>query len=271
MPILIGKRLKLLFKISPNKALRKAFILFCTPRKGAVLPDQVDFLDAAEDEIVTVNDIFLQTYRWQGTEDTILLVHGWESNTHRWKKLIQTLQKEKYTIIAFDAPAHGYSSGTILNVPLYAECLKKIVDLYRPNHIIGHSVGGMCTAFYQYTYQNPEVDKLILLAPPSELTLIMKGYQRTLRLPDRFMEALDDYFKNRFGYKFKEFSIAQFSKKIQNKGLLIHDKFDDIAPYSAAIAINENWQNGTLITTENYGHSLFNDTIDEHIVNFINS
>ncbi|WP_148783507.1 alpha/beta hydrolase [Aquimarina intermedia] len=271
MPILIGKQLKLLFKIAPTRALQKAFLLFCTPRKGQVTPDQMDFLDAAEDEVVAVDDLLLQTYRWKGSEETILLVHGWESNTHRWKGLIQVLQKHKYNIIAFDAPAHGYSSGNILNVPLYAECLKKVADLYRPNHIIGHSVGGMCTAFYQHTYQNPELDKLILLAPPSELSIIMNGYQKTLQLTDAFMNALDSYFKAQFGYSFEEFSIAKFSQKIKNSGLLIHDKYDDIAPYAAATAIDANWTNGTLMTTENYGHSLFYNEVDERIVDFLNT
>ena len=114
--------------------------------------------------------------------EPILLVHGWESNTHRWKYLIEKLHLKNFNIIAFDAPAHGFSSGKLFNIPLYAECLQKIIELYRPNHIIAHSVGGMTSIFHQYKYPNLEIEKLIVLAPPSEMSIIMRGYQKTLNL-----------------------------------------------------------------------------------------
>ncbi len=269
LPFLIGKYIHFLFFFFPKKAVHKAYVLFCTPQKGGILPEQEDFLEDAEDEIIRIEDIEIQTYRWESLGETILLVHGWESNTHRWKGLIQKLHKKGYNIIAFDAPAHGNSSGKILNVPLYTKCLQKIVELYRPNHIMGHSVGGMTTIFHQYTYPNSEIDKLIVLAPPGELARIMKGYQEILKLSPKFMKALDQYFKMKHGYFFKEFSVAKFAKKLTHKGLLIHDKNDDIAPYSEAVAISKTWNGVEFVTTENYGHSLFFEEVDNMIIDFL--
>ena len=52
------------------------------------------------------------TYRWLGKKETILLAHGWESNSFRWKDLIVKLDTAlDYNVIALDAPAHGRSSG----------------------------------------------------------------------------------------------------------------------------------------------------------------
>ncbi|MDY8138588.1 alpha/beta hydrolase [Aquimarina sp. 2201CG5-10] len=268
-PIIIGKRLLLLFFFVPKKAIHKAFLLVCTPRKGKVLPDQIYFLEDAEDEIVIVDNLYIQTYRWPNDGETILMVHGWESNTHRWKTLIQKFHQKGYNVIAFDAPAHGNSSGKILNVPLYAECLQKVIELYRPNHIIGHSVGGMTTIFHQYKYPNDEIEKLVILAPPSELSRIMKGFQKILKLSPKFMKALEQYYKDQFGYNFKEFSVADFAKNITRKGLLIHDLNDDIAPYSEAQAISKNWNDAQFITTEDFGHSLFFDEVDDMIIKFL--
>ncbi len=269
LPILIGKYFRVLFFFSSEKAVSKAYKLFCTPRKGRILPEQEDFLEEAADEVILVNDVKIQTYRWPTMGETILMIHGWESNTHRWKSLIKKLHKKGFNIIGFDAPAHGNSSGKILNVPLYTECLQKIIELYRPNHLLGHSVGGMTTIYHQYTYPNQEIEKLVVLAPPSELARIMKGYQRILKLSPKFMKALDQYFKDKHGFYFKEFSVSYFAQNLTHKGLLIHDKYDDIAPYREAEAIGENWTNAQFITTENYGHSLFFNEVDNMIIDFL--
>ncbi len=271
LPVILGKYIQLLFVFNPQKALKKAYLLFCTPKKGKVLPEQEDFLDDAEDEIITIDNLHIQTYRWPSLGETILLVHGWESNTHRWKTLIQKLQTNGYNIVAFDAPAHGNSSGKILNVPLYTICLQKIIDLYRPNHLIGHSVGGMATIYHQYTHPNHEIDKLVALAPPSELSRIMNGYQDVLKLSSKFMDALNQFFKNKHGYYFEEFSMASFAKKLTQKGLLIHDVNDTIAPFSEAEKICENWNNVKFIKTKDLGHSLFFDEVDMWIIEFLKS
>lgn len=269
LPILIGKRLQFLFFLAPEVALRKAFILFCSPRKGKVLPDQEYFLEEAEDEIVHHNNLQLQTYRWANMGETILLVHGWESNTHRWKTLIEKLVEKNYNVVAFDAPAHGYSSGKLLNVPVYTDCLQKIVQLYRPNHIIGHSVGAMTTIFHQHLHPDSEIEKLVLLAPPTELSSIMDGYQKTLQLSDKFLSRLNDFFYKKFGYSFEDFSMQKFAATIKNKGLLIHDILDDIAPHKEAETIKSQWQNLKFVSTEGYGHSLFIDEVDDIILDFL--
>ncbi len=268
-PILVGKRLQFLFIFNKKKALHKAYLLFSKPLKGKVLPHQEYFLEEAEDEVVQINNDYIQTYRWGNMGETVLMVHGWESNTHRWKTLIEKLHQLGFNVIAFDAPAQGNSTGKILNIPLYTECLQKIVELYRPNHIIGHSVGAMATIFHQYKYPTPEIEKLVMLAPPVEMSSIMNGYQKALKLSDKFMKALNQYFKNKFGFYFEEFSMSEFSKSIKQYGLLIHDKHDKIAPHSGAKKIQENWNNVKLITTTDFGHSLFFDEVDDMIIDFL--
>ena len=269
IPIFMGKRLLLLFFFSKKKALQKAYNLFATPRKGAILPDQEYFLEEAEDEVVSIDNTYIQTYRWANMGETILMVHGWDSNSHRWKTLIEKLHQQNYNIIAFDAPAHGNSSGKTLNIPFYAKCIQEIIELYRPNYILGHSIGGMTTIFHQFKYSNLEIEKLVIMAPPTELAVIMEGYQKTLKLSDKFMKALDAYFKDRFDFYFEEFSVAEFAKSLTHPGLLIHDKYDNIAPYSGAEKIHKNWANCNFITTENFGHSLFFDEVDDIIIDFL--
>lgn len=268
-PKIVGFKLNSLFLVRPKSAISQAFQLFCTPRRGRIKPEQEAFLNPAKGEKITVEGRSLQMYHWKGNKATVLLLHGWESNTHRWKQLIEKLQAESYHIIAFDAPAHGNSTGKMFNIPLYDKCVETVVKKTAPEFIIGHSMGAMTAVFHQHFHPTERVKKIVLLGAPSELTLLMHDFQKVLRLTPRFMNALETYFHSKFGFTFKEFSIATFAKTLRQKGLLIHDAHDKIAPVSAAKSIHKNWKNSTLIITEGAGHSLNNEAIHEDVIQFL--
>ncbi|MBZ9787697.1 alpha/beta hydrolase [Psychroflexus sp. CAK57W] len=270
LPKIIGLRLNSLFLIKPEKAVFKAYELFSSPRKGQIKPEQEIFLNKAKTTSIEYNSNKIQTYHWKGEGKTVILIHGWDSNTHRWKDLINDLQKENYNIIAFDAPAHGYSEGKLLNVLMYSKCLNRMLKLYRPEFVIGHSVGAMAIVYNQYLKQSSFVEKLVLLGAPSEMSAIMSDYKRILRLSDKFMRALEAYFKEKFDYNFSEFSIAGFAKNIEKEALIIHDEFDRVASVEAAKAIHKNLKHSRLKITEGAGHSLNKDEIRKEILNFLN-
>ncbi|MDQ7916042.1 alpha/beta hydrolase [Mesonia sp. MT50] len=269
LPRIIGMQFNSQHLIQPKKVALKAFDLFCAPRKGKVKPEQEAFLDKAKDEVILFQEKKIQTYRWPGNNKKILLVHGWESNTHRWEDFIKKLQKENYDVFAFDAPAHGYSEGRLINVPLYANAIQEVVNHISPAMIIGHSIGAMSTIYHQHQFKN-DVEKLILLGPPSELSAIMSDYQKLLQLKPRVMKTLEEHFYKELGYKFEDFSIAKFAKKVKKPGLIIHDQYDKIAPIAASKAIHKEWKNSELIITEGGGHSLNNEQVYQHMLSFIN-
>lgn len=269
LPKLVGFKLNSLFLLHPEAATSQVFQLLCMPRRGKIKPEQEAFLNSAKNGKVTVEDTSLQTYFWKGKKETILLLHGWESNTFRWKELIEKLQAEDYTIVAFDAPAHGDSDGKLFNVPLYSKCVDKLIEKNRPTHIIGHSVGALTMIYQQHLSPTTGLKKMVLLGPPSELSLIMKDFQKILHLTPRFMLAVEKLFHTKFGFTFEEFSAAEFSKTLKQQGLLIHDIYDKIAPVSASKTIHANWANSKLILTEGAGHSLNNDAIHTEILQFL--
>ncbi|TYB73834.1 alpha/beta hydrolase [Bizionia gelidisalsuginis] len=266
---IIGNALNAASYASQNYATSKAWSLFITPRKGRVKDTQQPFLNTAVQQTITHDALKIATYHWQGSKKTILLVHGWESNTHRWEKLITELQALDYNIVALDAPAHGKTSGKHFNAILYAECIHKVTTIYHPEIIIGHSVGGMASVFYQYQHQNKAVEKLILLGAPSEFTGVFERYVAMLGYNKRIEKGLNDRVFSTFNKTPDYFSLAQFVKEISTDTLLIHDKNDQIIPYSDAKLIIKNLEKGRLITTEGFGHSLRKKEINSHIIKFI--
>ncbi|NNK11552.1 MAG: alpha/beta hydrolase, partial [Flavobacteriaceae bacterium] len=192
VPRIYGLTFNILSFFSKRAVATKAYRLFCTPRKGRVLPIQEEFLKEAAFEKVMVDDMEIQTYHWKGPGKRVMLLHGWESNTYRWRNMIGFLKEEGYDIVAFDAPAHGWSKGKLFHVIRYTACTKKLVDRYKPAYLIGHSVGGMNAVYQQYLYPKNSLQKIVTIGSPSEMQDVMKQYQEILGFNDRVMQALDE-------------------------------------------------------------------------------
>lgn len=269
LPFAYGAYFNSLVHFAPEKVAKKAFDVFSTVRKGKVSAAQAPFLDIAKDKVHHVADYQIQAYHWIGNGPTVVLVHGWESNVWRWHKLIAKLQQADFNIIAFDAPAHGYSSGKLFHVPLYAEVLEKIIQYYRPQHLVGHSVGGMTALFHEYYYPGAAIDKIVTIGAPSEFHEIMAQYQAILGLNAKVMQAMDNHLFSRFGFHIREVSSARYVKTNTKKGVLFHDRSDNIAPYHASESVNAAWKGSRLFSTDGLGHSMHQDEVNDQLIAFL--
>ena len=269
LPKLIGSTYNATSLVHPELAADWAFHTFCRIRKGGVRPDQAAFLEGANPVKRQISNLEIQEYQWAGNGDTVMLVHGWESNAARWRNLISMLLESDFNIIAFDAPGHGQSTGKYLNVPLYADCLDTLLQIHNPAHLVGHSVGGMTILFNEFKRPSDSVRQIVTTGAPSEFYEIMDEYQGVLGLNDRMMRALDRLVIDKFGFTIREFSTSTFAANNTKKGLLIHDKLDAVAPYHASVKVHEAWKGSRLISTEGYGHSLHQEDVNSAILDFL--
>ncbi|WP_250432907.1 alpha/beta fold hydrolase [Hanstruepera flava] len=268
---LIGFFVNVISFLSKRIAGKIALYLFTTPRRGRINEKQSDFLGTAFREEIDYKDTSIMTYRWLGNRKTILLVHGWESNSARWQPLIEQLKKHHYSIIALDAPAHGRSGSKRFTAIQYAEFIHVVSKKFNPDIIIGHSAGGMASAFYQSEYSTHKKEDLILLGTPSEFTDVLKRYFKMMGYNNRVIDGVYKLVKERFNAEPSDFSTAKMLKSITSKGLIIHDESDKIIPYADALIINQNYKHSNLITTNGFGHSLNNDHVYKYIHEFIAS
>lgn len=268
-PKIIGFRLNLLFNRSPQKAVKKSFKLFAGPREGRVKRHQKTFLDKAKSEKLTVKNLKIQTYVWPNKGESVLLIHGWESNSSRWAELVSELQNRNYTVLSLDAPAHGYSEGNLFDVPVYAEAVAQLIAKHKPHYAIGHSVGASTLIFQHYVYPNKVLKKMVLLAPPAKMSNLMSGFQKQLGLKAELMRALEEFFIEKFGYSFQEFSMLNFSRDFELKALFVHDKDDKIVQWKESAALVGAWENARLFITKGTGHGLRSEEIDSVILDFL--
>ena len=151
----------------------------------------------------------------------------------------------------------------------YEEAVDHMVGKYGPKYLVGHSMGGLTILYNQYKKPSSQVEKLVTIGAPSEFHEIMAHFQNLLRFNDRVMKGLDSYIKDRFGFGIREFSTSRFSRSIDKKGLILHDRLDTITPYHASVQLHENWKGSILISTEGLGHSMHQDDVNDQIVSFL--
>ncbi|WP_372753987.1 alpha/beta hydrolase [Mariniflexile sp.] len=265
----IGSTINVFSYISSSYSAQLAIYLFSKPNKGKITSEEAPFLETASKETVLFKKIPIATYHWKGTKETVLLVHGWESNAFRWKDLIEMLQAQNYNIIAIDAPAHGNSGNKIFNVFLYSDCINAVTSHFKIDSIVGHSVGATASAISLHKY-NSSIKKLISLGAPSNFTGIITNYINMMGYNNRVTNAMNNYYLKHFDHEPDYFSAKNFLKDIQAKGLIIHDKKDRIISYRDALDISKHYKDSKLIKTIGLGHGLKSELVYNHILEFLN-
>lgn len=271
LPKIIGFFINCVGFISPSYAAHLSITLFSKPKKGKTKPNEANYLKGVTQDNFIFNDTAIKIYTWAGNKDTILLAHGWESNTYRWKDLIEILKQSNYNIIALDAPAHGSSGGKLFNAIIYSRCINAVAKKYNASIIIGHSVGGMSTVFSQYNDPIASIKKLVLLGAPADFTGIFKRYIYMMGYNKIVAKAMNNYVLKRFNESPEYFSAAKFAKGFKAKGLVIHDKKDRIIPYRDGLNFSRYYTNSTFISTKGFGHGLKSEVVYNHILEFLAS
>ncbi len=270
LPYVIGQAINALSYVHPGKSAKIALDLFCTPWAGKILDHQRNFLNKSYQKRLPFQDIEIQTYFWQGTGPTVLLVHGWESNTWRWRKVINRLIVENYTIIAFDGPAHGATGGKRFNAYVYAQMIEHMCKLYRPAHIVSHSIGSFACIYYLAKMNDADLGSIVIMGSPNKLTDLTDVFTGILGFNKRVMKAYDREFTKYFENPQQYYNAEDFAKEVTVPALIIHDENDELNKYAGGVAIANNWKESVFLTTRGLGHSLQNEIVYDAIVAFLN-
>lgn len=269
MPKLIGAYLNTMGYIAPHKAAQQGFYLFCTPVKPPVLPYHREFLDRAAQFQFESNGTGLKGYRWGNGDKKLLFLHGWQSHTFRWKKYIESFDPEAYTLFAFDAPAHGLSSGKYINIPMYSDAIHSFFREAGPvDSVISHSMGSFSVLHALHHHDLP-IRKLVLMGSPGEARDFIAFYRAFTGLNDRSMGLILDYFVEKLDRTPDYFSAPAFAASVKVPGLIIHDEHDDEAPIAHARRIHAAWPKSRLVTTQGIGHNLKSPQVVEMVKEFV--
>lgn len=266
----IGLYINVLSFVFPRKASQLAYAYFSQPREGRLSKTSLPgILQEAESAMFHLQENYFHTYTWQGNATIILLVHGWESNASRWENLLPYLKKSGSTIIAIDGPAHGLSSGKEFNIPKYAEFIHIVVEKFKPQYLIGHSMGGKTCLYYQSIYQNDALKKMVILGAPSDFKIILNNYITLLSLNIKISKSLELRYLENLKLTIDQFSSKEFASKINIKGLIAHDIDDTVVLFKEGKKIASAWKNAIFIETKGLGHSMHDDELYQKVFRFL--
>ena len=269
----IRTKFKLLSAISKKKAARQAFQLFCTPptRDKAVFSTifgEADELSFRFDQYNIIG------YRWnKGGRRKALILHGFESSAANFGTYVTGLIKKGYEVMAFDAPAHGRSSGRQVTALVYRDLIKFIHQHFGPVHsYMGHSLGGFALSLALAEIPHDESFRAVLIAPSVETSTAITNFFNFIRLDDKVRKEFENHITMLSGRPISWFSINRTLKNICAKVLWIHDEDDMVTPLKDALEAKlERYSNVQFLITKGLGHSrIYRDPeVGRTIVNFL--
>lgn len=271
-------KFKLIGIVSKRKAAERAFELFCTPfsrtvrKAGAKNAEPISF---------KVNNYIIKGHRWNHPPAGLceqpkkaLLLHGFSSAAYKFESYVAPLVKKGYEVLAFDAPAHGESSGNSTNALEYAEMIKKVIELYGPiNSFIAHSFGGIALSLALESIPHDASAKIVFIAPATETSSAVDGAFTLLKINDAAVrKEFDNIIFEKSGKPTEWFSIRRAVRNINAKILWIHDEDDDVTPLKDALKVKtDEHSNINFMITKGLGHSkIYHDAaVKKAIENFV--
>jgi pimeloyl-ACP methyl ester carboxylesterase len=210
----------------------------------------------------------IAVYRWGNGERRVLLVHGWAGKAAQFFALIGTLREQGFSVVAFDAPAHGNSSGVFASGPAFARAARKVDELHGPFYgVVAHSLGATATTIA--LAQGLKVQRAVLLAPVAFVEPLLEMFIKLRELGYPLAAGLRERFAAR--YSGGIISIPLLAKDFQISALIFHDPDDGELPFSHGESIAQAWAGARLVPASGAGHwrILRDQTVIEGTVAFL--
>lgn len=249
-------KLWLLSLLSKKAAARQAFHLFCTPQHRVRGPLPAVF-EKAEVLEFPFEGYMVRGYRCNHpAPKKAVILHGFESGVVNFESYVLPLSQKGYEVLAFDAPAHGRSSGRSITVLTYKNMIRHIWEQWGPvDAFISHSFGGLSLALALEEIEHDGHLKVVFIAPAAETVTAIDHFFRILRLDTNVRKAFDRLIGSMSGKPPEWYSLARLAGHIRAQVLFLQDTDDAMTPLSdVEPIIRKNHPNFRFVISQGLGH-----------------
>lgn len=247
---------RLLAAIDTSLAARLALRLFLTPFSRRIGADEARFLASAASLDLPTPQGLIRAYEWPGAGPTVLVVHGWISNTARMADVVRALLARNLRVVAFDAPAHGRSRGSQVDLHGFRDAIAAVDRRFGPFHgVLAHSFGALTAASWLAEEMPGSIRAAVLVGLPSELGYLFESYTQALQLRQDVIVRLRERFRLRYGGYPEDYSTRHLAARIRVPVLLVHGGADELIPAAQALEIDERLSDGEVLVLEGMKHS----------------
>ena len=252
----LRSRLKLMATFSSRKAAEKAFEIFITPHSRLDKKPAAIF-EKAEKLVLDFNGLRVKGYRWNHpSPKKLLILHGYESGILNFDRYIAPLVRKGYEVIGMDAPAHGKSSGKMVNAVDYKNFILFLMKELGPiKNFISHSFGGLGLSLALEETKHDKTYRAVFIAPATESTTAMNQFFKLMQLSPEVRVEFDKVITEANNKPPSWYSVARASAKIKAEVLFLQDKADPLTPYADVKPIIEKkYPNFRFVITRGLGH-----------------
>lgn len=220
---------------------------------------------AAERGLVRVSPdgVEVATYLWRPERATtlppVLLVHGWGSRATHLAATVRALTAAGRACLAFDAPAHGESPGSVTSMPQVIRCMRAVVAAHGPiDAVVGHSFGGMAAGLAFADRPEPgaplAANALALIAAPGTIDSMTRRFLLAEGLSADWVDPLHRVLKDRHGYDAADFDLVRVAHRLPRRLLIVHDAEDPEVPVGDAERLAAARPDAEFLRTRRLGH-----------------
>lgn len=230
-----------------------AYKLWFTPTRFKTPGHEVEASTDYRRSTISVNNIDVSVLTW-GEGPAILFVHGWMGRGTQAGYFLNKLISAGYSVISFDAPAHGKTPGKRTDIYEISDVIIELDKHFGPfKAAITHSFGGMILA-YAMT-KGVTISRVVNICPIADLGTLLENFTRILCVPDAATRVMLNKLTTTFGADLAEkISTTRNVKNLSASALVIHDKNDEDIPWQSGRAIADAWKDSEFILTRGLGH-----------------
>ena len=198
-----------------------------------------------------------------GPEDgpLVYLLHGWGGWRGQFAPIGRALAARGFRAVLIDAPNHGDSGpGTLgagaVVLPDFTLTLEAVVRELGPAYaIVGHSLGGGCSAFA--ILEGLEARRAVFVAPAVDPDAFTKELATMLGFGERIRTRMLAIAMRRTGYTPPDFVLpARLAARDDlPDALVLHDAEDPVVRVDNGRTMADSWVGARLVVTSGLGHN----------------
>lgn len=246
---------KLFSAFFPSLIANVAYKRMTIPQLKKLRLDQLEVLNNAEKESVLFNDFNIQTYKWQGGQNKVLLIHGWEGQAGNFADLVKRLVKHDYTVFAFDGPSHGFSSKGRTSIFEFTELVGVLIRKFKVVKLVSHSFGGVATTFALFNNLDLKIERYVLLTTPDKFIERIQDVSAQIGITEHVQNKIIKRLEVETSLDIRHVGVSDFVKKINvSQALIIHDIRDKVIPINRSRNVCNHWKVCKMVEVEGTGH-----------------
>ncbi|APU21567.1 alpha/beta hydrolase [Actinoalloteichus sp. GBA129-24] len=266
-----------LSRVSAALAGRGAYRLMHMPfARSSPRQAERERMGTAHIERMRVGAASVVTYRWGSGERPVLLVHGWQSRGSRLTDLVPGLLDQGHSVITFDAPGHGDSTGRSVTILDYREIITRLQDRYGVfEAIVAHSMGVLGS--FDPLSRGVQTRRFVSISGVCDFTHLVEEFCSTLRLRAQVQEQMYCLVGARLFPDLPAdrmpFSVTHAADIVSMPVLVIHDEQDDLVEHGHGLRIAAALgDRARLVTTNGLGHRriLGDGEVIRTVLDFVN-